>query len=272
VRIINYGLYAAAGAGSGVLVAGVASGAHPEAVVWVSACILIGAGAWAQWLEGSSRLLRPFGWYGGLLGAAVSLFSAAFAGVPVLPLMAAYACAAPLIQIFGRFRCLVNGCCHGGPAPPAIGIRYVHRRSRVTKIAALTNVPLHPTPLYSILGNVILGLVLLRLRALGAADVLVVGLYLMLSGIARFVEESFRAEPQTQVIAGLHIYQWLAIGQTIAGIVTTTWPSVPRAGGFVAPSPLLLIGAAVMAIVAGVAMGVDFPRSNRRFSRLAEAD
>jgi prolipoprotein diacylglyceryltransferase len=166
----------------------------------------------------------------------------------------------------------VNGCCHGGPASPAIGIRYVHRRSRVTKIAALANVPLHPTPLYSILGNVVVGLVLLRLRALGAADVLVVGLYLVLSGIARFVEESYRAEPQTRVIAGLHIYQWLAIGQTVAGIVTTTLPSVPRAGGFVAPSLPLVAAAAVMALVTGLAMGVDFPQSNRRFSRLAEAD
>lgn len=272
VRVINYGIYAAAGAGIGVLVAGVASGAHPEAVVWVGACILVGAGAWAQWLEGSSRLLRPFGWYGGVIGAAVGLFSSALAGVPVLPLMAAYACAAPFIQIFGRLRCLVNGCCHGGPASTTIGIRYVHRRSRVTKIAALTNVPLHPTPLYSILGNVVVGLVLLRLRALGAADVLVVGLYLVLSGIARFVEESYRAEPQTRVIAGLHIYQWLAIGQTIAGIVATTLPSVPRAGGFVAPSVPLVAAAAVMALVTGLAMGVDFPRSNRRFSRLAEAD
>ena len=272
VRVINYGIYAAAGAGSGVLLAGVASGAHPEAVVWVGCCILVGAGAWAQWLEGLSRLLRPFGWYGGVLGATVGLFSSAMAGVPVLPLMAAYACAAPLIQIFGRLRCLVNGCCHGGPASAAIGIRYVHRRLRVTKIAALTNVPLHPTPLYSIVGNVVVGLVLLRLRALGGADVLVVGLYLILSGIARFVEELYRAEPQTRVMAGLHIYQWLAIGQTLAGIVTTTLPSIPRAGGFVAPSPLLLTAAAVMALVAGVAMGVDFPRSNRRFSRLADAD
>lgn len=272
VRVINYGLYAAAGAGTGVLVAGMASGAHPEAVVWVAGCILVGAGAWAQWLEGSSRLLRPFGWYGGLAGAVAGLFSAALAGVPLLPLMASYACAAPFIQICGRLRCLVNGCCHGGPAPAAVGIRYTHRRSRVTKIAALANVPLHPTPLYSILGNAVVGLVLLRLRALGAADVLVVGLYLVLSGIARFVEESYRAEPQTRIIAGLHIYQWLAIGQTIAGIVTTTLPSAPRAGGFVTPSPLLLASAAMMALVSGLALGVDVPGSNRRFSRLADAD
>jgi protein-S-isoprenylcysteine O-methyltransferase Ste14 len=272
VRVINHGAYAAAAAGGGTLVAGSALGANPEAVVWVGLCILVGAGAWAQWLEGSSRLLRPFGWYGGVLGATAGAWSAAMAGVPLAPLMAAFACAAPFIQIFGRLRCLVNGCCHGGPAPPTLGIRYVHRRSRVAQMARLAGVPLHPTPLYSIAGNLLIGLGLVRLRALGAADVLVIGLYLILSGMARFVEESYRAEPQTRIVAGLHIYQWLAVGQALAGIVTTTLPSTARAGGFTLPSPPLLAGAVVMALLAGAAMGVDFPRSNRRFSRLADAD
>lgn len=272
IRIINYGAYAGAAAGIGVLVAGMALGEHAGAVSWVGACILLGAGTWAQWLEGSSKLLRPFGWYGGVVGAVVGTLSAALAGVPLLALMASYACAAPFIQILGRLRCLVNGCCHGGPAPPAVGIRYTHRRSRVTRIAGLAGVPLHPTPLYSIAGNLAIGAALVRLRALGAADALVLGLYLVLSGIARFVEESYRAEPQTRVIAGLHIYQWLAIGQTVAGIVTTTLPSAWRAGGFAAPTPALVAAAVGMALVTGVLMGVDFPSSNRRYSRLADAD
>lgn len=272
VRVINHAVYAAVAAGGGLLIAGSALGQHGAAVVWVGLCILIGAGTWAQWLEGSSRLLRPFGWYGGVVGATLGTFAAALAGVPLLPLMASFACAAPFIQMAGRLRCLVNGCCHGGPAPPVLGIRYEHRRSRVTRIAGLAGVPLHPTPLYSVAGNLVIGAALLRLRALGAADGLVVGLYLILSGIARFVEESYRAEPQTRVIAGLHVYQWLAIGQALAGIVTTTLPGVPRPGGFTALSPPLVAGAVVMALLTGVAMGVDFPGSDRRFSRLADAD
>ena len=272
VRIINYGAYAGAAAGIGVLVAGVALGAHAGAVVWVGVCILVGAGAWAQWLEGSSKLLRPFGWYGGVVGAVVGTLSAALAGVPLLALMASYACAAPFIQIFGRLRCLVNGCCHGGPASPDVGIRYTHRRSRVTRLAGLAGVPLHPTPLYSIAGNLVVGAALLRLRALGASDALLLGLYLVLSGISRFVEESYRAEPQTRVIGGLHIYQWLAIAQAVAGIVTTTVPAAERAGGFTTPTPTLVIAALVMTLVTAAMMGVDFPTSNRRYSRLADAD
>lgn len=272
IRVINYGFYAAAAAATGVLVAGTALGTHPLAVAWVGACILVGAGTWAQWLEGSSRLLRPFGWYGGVGGAVIGTVTATFAGVPLLPLMASYACAAPFIQILGRLRCLVNGCCHGGPASARLGIRYTHRRSRVTRLAGLAGQPLHPTPLYSIAANLVIGVVLLRLRALGAADVLVLGLYLVLSGIARFVEESYRAEPQTRVIAGLHVYQWLAIVQAAAGMLTTTLPASPRAAGFIAPSPALLTAAAVMALLAGAALGVDFPRSNLPYSRLADAD
>lgn len=272
VRVINYAAWAAAAAASGVLVAGMALGERAGAVVWVGCCILVGAGTWAQWLEGSSRLLRPFGWYGGVVGATIGAASAALAGVPLVPVMASFACAAPIIQSFGRLRCLVNGCCHGGPAPPDVGIRYTHRRSRVTQIAGLTGVPLHPTPLYSIAGNLVIAAMLLRLRALGAADVLILGLYLILSGIARFVEESYRAEPQTRVMAGLHIYQWLALVQLVAGIVTTTLPATLRPPGFAEPTPLLLAGALVMAVMAGAALGVDFPRSNRPYSRLADAD
>jgi len=272
VRIINYGVYAAAAAGFGLLIAGMALGSATWAPVWVGLWVLLGAGLWAQWLEGSSQLLRPFGWYGGVLGGVVGALSAGLAGVPVVPLLAAFACAAPFIQTFGRLRCLVNGCCHGGSAPDTIGIRCVHRRSRVTALAHLAGVPIHPTPLYSILGNVIIGLVLLRLRALGAADGLILGLYLVLSGIARFAEESYRAEPQTRVIGGLHIYHWIAIAQVLAGIGCTLIPAVPRAPGFAAPTPFLVGGAVVMALLTGFAMGVDFPASNRRFSRLAGID
>jgi hypothetical protein len=40
----------------------------------------------------------------------------------------------------------------------------------------------------------------------------------------------------------------------------------------VVPDAWILAGAAVMALISGFAMGVDFPGSSRRFSRLAAAD
>lgn len=273
VRIINHGVYAAAAAGIGLLVAGTALGREWYwAAIWVSCCILIGAGALAQWLEGSSQLLRPFGWYGGVLGGVLGGCIARLLGVPLVPLLASFVIAAPWIQIFGRLRCLVQGCCHGGPAAPSVGICYRHPRSRVTGLAGLGGVPIHPTPLYSIAGNLVLGVVLIRLRILGAPDALVLGGWLMLSGIARFVEESYRAEPQTRIVGGLRIYQWFAITSVVAGILCTLLPPVSRPGGFATPTPSLVGAALAFLLIATWAMGVDFPESNRRFSRLAPAD
>jgi prolipoprotein diacylglyceryltransferase len=129
-------------------------------------------------------------------------------------------------------------------------------------------VPLHPTPLYSIIANVaILGL-LLRLWHERVEAGLIVGAYLLLSTCARFIEEGYRGEPQTARFAGLPIYQWLALGCFLAGIALTSFatPHVPAAAGF--HFAALLAGVPV-GIVVWFAMGVDFPESSRRMSRLA---
>lgn len=274
VRIINHGFYPAAGAFVGSVLIGLLTGPRGVmAIAWVGVLQTLGAGLTAQALEGSSKLLRPFGWYGGMLGAVIACITAPLLfDMPMLPLLAAFAIAAPWIQAIGRLRCLVQGCCHGHPASPAVGICYHHRRSRVTRLANLANAPLHPTPLYSILSNAVIGVVLLRLWFLGASDGLELGIYFILAGLARFVEESYRGEPQTRQVGGLHIYQWFTIGSVIAGMVCTTLPSEPHVLGFVPPTPALWWVALSMGLLSGSAMGVDFPNSNRRFSRLAAAD
>lgn len=273
LRLINHAVFAgsAAAVGFGLI----AMALPPERyglVVWIAFCAIAGAGIWAQLLEGSSVLLRPFGWYGGVLGGVIGVVTGVGFGSGMLPALAALALAAPWIQILGRMRCLVQGCCHGGPAPEWLGIRYQHRRSRVTQIAGLGGRSIHATPLYSIAGNIIIGVILLRLRYLGAADVLLAGVYLILSGLARFVEEGYREEPQTPVIAGLHSYQWLAVVSLGVGMWITTLPPASATVGLAAPSWRVVWGALVAAAVTGVAMGVDFPESDRRFSRLAPAD
>lgn len=273
LRVINHGAWAAAAAAAGMLIAGSAAGpGRVGAVVWIGVCILVGAGLWAQALEGSSKLLRPFGWYGGVLGAVVGAVTARLAGVPLLPVLAAYGVAAPWIQILGRFRCLVQGCCHGRPASPNTGIRYLHRRSRVTQLADLGGRPLHATPLYSIVGNLILGVLLLRLRVLRAPDPIIVSAYLMLAGMTRFVEESYRGEPQTAIVAGLRVYQWLAILSVVIGAVCSTIPWGAPPPPLATPGSTLILSSLALGLVTGAAMGVDFPESNRRFSRLAAAD
>lgn len=273
VRFLNHGFYAALAATTGLLLAGAAAGAGAFwPVVTLGLCALAGAGLWAQALEGSPRLLRPFGYYGGIAGMLAGALVISLAGANAMLVLGAWAVAGPWVQAIGRLRCLVQGCCHGGPAGLRIGIRYFHARSRVTQNADLAAVPLHPTPLYSILGNGVTGLLLFRLWTVGASPSLVLGVYLMLTALARFVEESFRAEPQTRIVANLHIYHWFAMVAFGLGVVATTIPAAVPAEPFGAFHRWLLPAGLAFGLLAGSAMGMDFPDSDRRFSRLAAAD
>jgi prolipoprotein diacylglyceryltransferase len=95
----------------------------------------------------------------------------------------------------------------------------------------------------------------------------VAGVFLVLNGLARFVEEAYRGETQTPISQGLRLYQWIALGGVIVGAAVSTLPSEAHTGVW---QPWLgAIGvAAVLGLVVGAALGVDFPASNRRFSRL----
>jgi prolipoprotein diacylglyceryltransferase len=183
-------------------------------------------------------------------------------------LFGAFFTAAPLIQGTGRLRCLVQGCCHGRPSPDYLGIRYHHPLSRVCRMAHWTGTPVYPTQLYSIIGNAVILGVLLRLWLSGAGLSFITGTYLILSACARFMEEGYRGEPQTVRYGGLAIYQWLALLFVLSGAVVMALPSppAPPAGGS-AVQPLLY--AVPFGLLVWFAMGVDFPESDRRFSRLA---
>jgi hypothetical protein len=96
---------------------------------------------------------------------------------------------------------------------------------------------------------------------------LICGIYLLLSGCGRFVEEAYRGEPQTLTVRGLHLYQWIAILTVVAGAAVTT-----VAGSPMPPIDSLRLSAVLLAIGCGVVAwfvtGVDFPESSRRFARL----
>ena len=270
-RILAYGLWAALANTVALSIVSAMAGPGRLGLVYATAAAgLLGAFLWARLLERPARQMRPFGFYGGMFGIWVAASSSPFFGVApadALRLLAGYCAAAPFLQAIGRVRCLVQGCCHGAPAPESAGIRYDLPLSRVTK-AGLAGIPLHPTPLYSILWNGIVALVVMRLWWLHAGPGALCGAWLLLSGMGRFVEESLRGEPQTPVVGGLRLYQWVAAATAIAGAVLLAGPP-----GAPLPAPRLdaaAIGAALVAgAVAWFAYGVDFPGSHRRYSRLA---
>ena len=269
MRIINHGWYAGAGTFLGVAAMGILLGhAYVFPLFFTACCSLICSALWAQIIEGSPSLLRPYGFYGGVLGVAIGVCLLSFMGESAWLLLAAFAVAGPLIQSMGRLRCLVQGCCHGREASPLIGVAYTHPRSRVTRLTSFGGKPLHPTPVYSILWNVCTGLVTARLYLAGAAPPLIAGLYLILNGLGRFVEEAYRGEPQTPVLGKLRLYQLMAIASVLCGAAMTTIQTLT-----VLPAPEFswsaIVSAALFGAITAVALGVDFPESNRRFARLA---
>lgn len=268
VRLINHGIYAAVGSWIGIVVmVGLAGPESLWPLVAVSASSIVGAALWAQLVEGSPQLLRPYGYYGSVTGAAIALVVLGLIGYNGWHLAAAMTIGCSLAQAVNRGRCLVQGCCHGAEADAAVGIRYLHPRSRVTRLSSLGGRPLHPTQLYSALWMLTVTAILLRLWWVGAGLELIVGFYFLLTGLGRFVEEHYRGEPQTRIIAGLRLYQWLALAFIVAGALLTS------AGWTPAPAPTLptsatLAAATLFATLTYIAYGIDFPHLNARFSRL----
>ncbi len=268
VRVMNHGIYAGVGAALGVALAVWLAGR--SSLWWVVALTLaaqVGAGLWAQLVEGSPQLLRPYGYFGSVIAVVVVCAAAGFAGQDAWTMLAAFAVGACVTQAAGRLRCLVQGCCHGRPVNAAWGLKYRHPRSRVVRLSHLENVPLHPTQLYSILWTLAVGLFLAVLWLRAAPLPFIAGMYLLLVGVGRFVEEHLRGEPQTACVGGLRFYQWLAIAFVLAGGMLTAVAGAPAP----APEPLpagALPALAALALFTWFLYGVDFPDSSRRFSRL----
>jgi protein-S-isoprenylcysteine O-methyltransferase Ste14 len=270
IRVISHGIFAGAAAAMGLVGITALAGpaALPDALV-VAVSALIGAALWAQWVEGSPRLLRPFGYYGSVVGALVGAGLLGAMGRAGAVVLAATAVVVPWVHAVGRLRCLVQGCCHGRAADPQQGIRVSNEHSRVVALAGLRGQFIHATQLYSIGGNLLIGVLLLRLWSIHAPIWFIVGAYLVLAGLARFMEEAYRGEPQTLALAGLPIYQHLAMISVLVGAWVTTLAGAP------APEAQSIVDAKVWAVAAAVgavywfAMGVDFPESQRRFARLS---
>lgn len=269
IRVINHGFYVGFGSSAGLLISGILVGKeYVWALLVFIVVVIIVAALWAQIIEGSEKLKRPFGYYGGLAGMIFASATVWLMGFDVWVIVGVCTISLPWVQAIGRLRCFVNGCCHGGPIDNhKIGVRYYHHRSRVCGISGLKGEYLHPTQLYSILWLFVIGFIFFALWKNKTPPSFLLGLYLLLSGVGRFVEEAFRGEVQTPIVKSLRLYQWTAIITVILGIGFTMVPSEPilLSGSF---SWEIFAAAAIGGLFTIFAMGIDFPNSNARFSRL----
>jgi hypothetical protein len=113
----------------------------------------------------------------------------------------------------------------------------------------------------------LIGFILLSIWNNHFSPSFIFGLYLILTGIGRFAEEAYRGEVQTPIIKRLRLYQWTAILSVVIGIIMT----IIHNGVVVIRSDFgwqTIVSAIIGGLFTTFAMGIDFPYSNARFSRL----
>jgi len=268
-RIINHSIYSglAGAVGAGILTYVLGNGL---AVLLLGFCAILGAAGFAQFRWGSTSLLRPFGYWGAITGGILGIILIRLIfNIPVYQVAVAAVLCAPFTQTIGRFRCLSQGCCHGIVTRKELGIRVWQSQSRVVTLSGLKGAFILPTQLFSILFNLLLGIMLVSVWSSHKfSGSFIVGLYLILTGIERFTEDAYRGEKQTRHAKGLRENQWIAIAAVIVGIIITMLPSpsISASGEF----GLVFWGTSLLGgLIAAFAMSMDFPGSNVRFSRLS---
>ncbi len=155
------------------------------------------------------------GWFGGfVLCAGLLLVYSRRRGFPLTALLDALAPCIPVGIIFGRMGCFLAGDgCYGVPTDLPWGMTFPHG-------VMPTLLPVHPTPLYEILANALILLILLKIESRfrwiqpGSGELF--GIYLILGGMVRFLVEFLRLNPI--VLWGLTAPQLFSIALLLWGI------------------------------------------------------
>jgi phosphatidylglycerol:prolipoprotein diacylglycerol transferase len=171
-----------------------------------------------------------FTWYGGLIAGTGAFFVLARRyRLPVTPLAAVSAAPLSVAYGVGRLGCLLAGDgTYGRPTSLPWGVTFAHGTMPTT-------VPVHPTPLYEALAAfAIAGLLWSRRRRWQPSTM--IGLYLVLSGTARFLVEILRIN--TKILLGLTQPQLWSAALVAVGVVfpISAWrrpasAAAPAAGG-----------------------------------------
>ncbi len=149
-------------------------------------------------------------WFGGFAGGIL-------AGLTVmhrkrLPIVAVLAAATPALAIghaIGRVGCFLVGDDYGRPTQLPWGVAFPLGLPP-------TIVPVHPTQLYEAAALLPLAWFLVRLRRSGRPDGYVLGAYLMLAGIIRFLIEFIRID--VRVVGILSVAHLASLGAIVCGL------------------------------------------------------
>jgi phosphatidylglycerol:prolipoprotein diacylglycerol transferase len=163
-----------------------------------------------------------FAWFGGLsLGIAALIFQGWWAKVGAIRILDLAAPAAAVGYGIGRIGCFLSGDgCYGIPTSLPWGMAFPNGIEP-------TFVPVHPTPLYELAAGLLIGAWLWWRGGKPHGTGAIVGQYLVLSGIARFLVEFIRRNPK--VLFGLSNAQLASLGSVVAGIVLIAWAARRKA-------------------------------------------
>jgi phosphatidylglycerol:prolipoprotein diacylglycerol transferase len=145
-------------------------------------------------------------WGGVAGGVSAGVLYGRIRGLPLLRLGDAVVPAVLLGQIIGRLGCIINGDAYGGPTYLPWGFIYTHPEALLPD--SLRYVPTHPYPVYEILWNLTLLLLLWRLRGRFRVAGSLFFAYLFFYSLGRFFLSYVRQEAvflwglqQAQVLA-----------------------------------------------------------------------
>lgn len=116
-----------------------------------------------------------------------------------------------LAQGFGRIGCFLAGCCYGAETHSCVGVTFPEGS------LAPSGIMLHPTQIYSSVFDFILGILLLYYSRQSKKDGKILGLYLVIYSIGRFIVEFLRNDPRGNV-GSLSTSQFIAIFTLVIGI------------------------------------------------------
>ncbi len=206
------------------------AGISADAVGMVAVAVvagIVGAKLWhvldspAEFREIGWRVLwdqAGFAWFGGLtfgIGALVFQgWRARIGGLKVLDLAAP---AAAVGYGIGRIGCFLSGDgCYGIPTNLPWGMSFPNGLEPTLQ-------RVHPTPLYELAAGLAIGWWLWVRGGKTKPTGWILGEYLVLSGIARFLVEFIRRNPK--ILFGLSNAQLASLGSVAAGIVLVWWAS-----------------------------------------------
>ncbi len=151
------------------------------------------------------------GFVGGGLAALAFL---RLAKAPLWPVLDVLSPAGAAAQALTRIGCFLAGCCHGSPAPAALGVVYTDPASLAPR-----GVPLHPAQLYESAALVALAAFLFgELRRRDVPNGRVFALYVGGYGAIRFLVQFLRGDDADRLLLGLAHSQYTALAMMLFAV------------------------------------------------------